>query len=193
MELVLVDGGSSDDTCQYIKDLNHPRIKLIEVGRRSPYPHYMNEGIKASSGEWIAQWNDEVTLIGGWSKVFRTLREPFDAFVFVWKRGHKAGPWINYCNWKNEMVMNYGIYNRRIFKEIGMYNHAYQYYCCDGDMLFRTWKKGYRIKVCEDIHVVEREGEKKQAIHDMRDFAEYDRREGTYSDGKIPETVEFLK
>ena len=39
LELVLVDGGSIDGTIDYIKQLNHPQIKLIEVGGRSSYPH----------------------------------------------------------------------------------------------------------------------------------------------------------
>ena len=30
LELILVDGGSSDGTLEYIKNLNHPRIKLME-------------------------------------------------------------------------------------------------------------------------------------------------------------------
>ena len=62
VELILVDGGSTDGTIEYLKLLNHPRIKLIEVGGRSSYPHYMNLGIKNASYELIAQWNDDVLL-----------------------------------------------------------------------------------------------------------------------------------
>ena len=32
IELVLVDGGSTDGTIEYLRSLNHPQIKLIEVG-----------------------------------------------------------------------------------------------------------------------------------------------------------------
>ena len=46
IELVLVDGGSTDGTIDYIKSLDNPQIKLVEVGGRSSYPHFMNLGIK---------------------------------------------------------------------------------------------------------------------------------------------------
>ena len=62
LELVLVDGGSTDGTIEYLKKLNHPKIKLVEVGERSSYPHFMNLGIKNSSYELICQWNDDVLL-----------------------------------------------------------------------------------------------------------------------------------
>jgi glycosyltransferase involved in cell wall biosynthesis len=198
LELVLVDGGSTDGTQEYVKGLNNPRIKLIEIGHRSSYPHFMNEGIKASSAEWVAQWNDDVVLVNRWSDVITLLDELYDAFVFVWREGDitrktTSGEWIHYCNRQNEMVMNYGLYNKRIFREIGMYNPAYQYYCADGDMLYRTWKKRYLIKVCTDIRVISQQGEKKQAINDRRDFVEYDRRAKTYADGRLPEGLEYLK
>ena len=42
IELVLVDGGSTDGTIEFIETfINHPRIKLIKHGERSSYPHYI--------------------------------------------------------------------------------------------------------------------------------------------------------
>ena len=44
IELVLVDGGSTDGTVEMMEHLEkeYPRIKFIQVGERSSYPHYMN-------------------------------------------------------------------------------------------------------------------------------------------------------
>ena len=53
IELVLVDGGSTDGTIDYIKSLDNPQIKLIEVGGRSTYPHFMNLGIQESTHEVV--------------------------------------------------------------------------------------------------------------------------------------------
>ena len=46
IELVLVDGGSTDGTIELMEHLSNveSRIKFIQVGERSSYPHYMNLG-----------------------------------------------------------------------------------------------------------------------------------------------------
>ena len=89
LELVLVDGGSTDCTIQWVKNLNHPRVKLIEVGERSSYPHYMNLGIENASHELICQWNDDVLLCNDWEDVFNSIDEEHDAYLFNWKEGSK--------------------------------------------------------------------------------------------------------
>lgn len=92
LELVLVDGGSTDGTIEYLKNLNHPQIKLIEVGRRSSYPHYMNLGIRNAKYEFICQWNDDVLMCNDWQEVIDKIRQtaklelPF-AILFNWKHG----------------------------------------------------------------------------------------------------------
>ena len=81
LELVLVDGGSNDGTIDYIKDLNHPRIKLIEVGERSSYPHFMNLGIENSSFEWVCQWNDDALLVSKWDEIISELDKINDFYL----------------------------------------------------------------------------------------------------------------
>ena len=87
IELVLVDGGSTDGTIDYIKSLDNPQIKLVEVGGRSSYPHFMNLGIKESTHEVVCQWNDDVILANEWSEVFTELESGHDFYLFNWKYG----------------------------------------------------------------------------------------------------------
>ena len=46
VELVLVDGGSTDGTLEYFVDLNHPRIRIYTQGGRTPYGVFMNFGLR---------------------------------------------------------------------------------------------------------------------------------------------------
>ena len=169
LELVLVDGGSTDGTINYIKELNHPQIKLIEVGGRSPYPHFMNLGIQESTHDIVCQWNDDVVLVNEWSEVFLEIQSNHDFYLFNWKYGSyndiKNPQWLNgmdhttgwcLCNVAasgGEIVMNYGLYRKKIFREIGMYNPEYQYYYADGDMAHRAYHFGYNVKDLRHIKV----------------------------------------
>ena len=60
--------------------------------------------------------------------------------------------------------MNYGIYNKKIFREIGMYNPDYQYYYADGDMSLRAYLFGYMYKALVNIRVCSLSGVEKTAI-----------------------------
>ena len=207
LELVLVDGGSTDGTIEYLKTLNHPSIKLIEVGGRSSYPHFMNLGINNAKYEWVCQWNDDVVLINNWEEVFSEISDENDFYLFNWKYGNlsdinseiwlegldytKGWCLLDQVNNGGEIVMNYGLYNKKIFREIGMYNNQYQYYYADGDMAYRANKFGYKhkslynIKVCSLIT-------NKNAIQHGGDSTIYNNNLSLYEQGKLPENIEFL-
>lgn len=206
LELVLVDGGSTDGTIEYIKRLNHPNIKLVEVGKRSSYPHYMNLGIKNASYENICQWNDDVLLCNKWDDVFETISDDHDAYLFNWKEGDTES--MKYLNWTNcagmrdngwnlhncadysypnpvkgEVVMNYGIYKKDVFRNYGLYNPAYQYYCADGEMAMRAYYSGAKFKTCCDIKVCVLPAEKR-AIMIKEDLYRYNIDCAYYIQGK---------
>jgi glycosyltransferase involved in cell wall biosynthesis len=195
IELVLVDGGSTDGTVEYIKRVNHPRVKLVEVGKRSSYPHYMNLGVKAARHENICQWNDDVLLYNDWDDVFTTIDDEHDAYLFNWKEGDTDS--MKYLNWSNcagirdngwklhncadydypnpvkgEIVMNYGIYKKDVFRKHGLYNTAYQYYCADGEMAMRAYYSGVKFKSCTDVKVCVLPAEKR-AIMLQEDVQKY--------------------
>ena len=207
LELVLVDGGSSDGTIEYINELNHPQIKLIEVGCRSSYPHFMNLGIKNSSYDIICQWNDDVLLVNGWDEVIAEIEDEYDFYLFNWKYGSledmKDQNWINgfdqkdgWCLYNDakvggQIVMNYGLYRKKIFKEIGMYNPDYQYYCADGDMSYRAYAFGYKVKDLSHIRVCSLPAGKVATSH-PEDHSIYQKNMNLYRQRILPENLQYL-
>ena len=207
LELVLVDGGSSDGTIEYVKQLNHPQIKLIEIGGRSSYPHFMNIGILESKYDIVCQWNDDVILCNDWSEVIVETQSNHDFYLFNWKYGSfeetKNPDWLSgidhtsgwcLCNVADsggEIVMNYGLYRKKIFREIGMYNSEYQYYCADGDMSYRAYQFGYKVKDLRHIKVCSLPASKVATSH-PKDHAIYQHNMELYRRKILPECLQYL-
>lgn len=210
VELVLVDGGSKDETIEYIKSLNHERIKLIEVGERSNYPHFMNLGIENASHELICQWNDDALLVNSWDEVISEIEDGYDFYLFNWKYGNLEDmtndDWItgryhenqNNKGWcivdidSPDIVMNYGIYRKKVFREIGMYHPDFNYYYADGDMSRRAYMFGYKFKGLKHIKVCSLYTEKR-AILVGKDFGTYEDLHNEYKNKILNNSHKFLK
>jgi glycosyltransferase involved in cell wall biosynthesis len=207
LELILVDGGSSDGSVEFLNELNHPRIKTVYYGKRSSYPHFMNLGIQHASYDYICQWNDDVVLINNWQDVFAELSEKHDFYLFNWKYGNfddinkkewlegdsQKNGWCLYDDSNNngEIVVNYGIYSKKIFKTIGMYNNEYRYYYADGDMSYRANKFGFKHKSLKNIKVCSLYTEK-TALHYGDDANIYAKNLDLYNKKILPNSLEFL-
>ena len=194
LELVLVDGGSTDGTVEYIKSLNNPQIKLIETGRRSSYPHFMNIGIRSASHELIAQWNDDVVLTNTWGEVFAAI-DDHDFYIFSWKECDKnfrsMSGW-NLLDNPNETVLNYGIYNKRIFREIGMYYGGFKFYYADADMSYRAKCFGYSYKPLHGIKVLSVKTDE-QVVHAIgNDKVVYNETRILYEKHKLPDGIDYI-
>lgn len=191
VELVLVDGGSSDGTQEYIKSLKHPQINLIEIDHRSSYPHFMNIGIRNSKFELICQWNDDALLLNKWEEVITYLGEE-EIYVFPW-RYEQDHEWITYCDFKDTMCMNYGIYKKEVFRRHGLYNNSYKYYYADADMCYRAWIRGATLKILHNIKVVLPENEKKLAYSVPGEIDLYKSLKEKYKNNELPNNIEYLE
>lgn len=211
LELILVDGGSTDGTIEYIKSLSNPRVKLIEIGHRSSYPHFMNIGIENSTYEWVCQWNDDVLMVNPWDEVLSEINDNEMFYLFNWKYGTEHD--INNPNWisgkdtnspnggfcivdayntHQEIVMNYGIYNKKIFREIGMYSDDFKYYYADSDMSLRSYLFGYKYRALHNIKVCSLLGVPKTATPSVNDSAIYNNHHEQYKNKILSKNIKML-
>jgi GT2 family glycosyltransferase len=208
LELVLVDGGSTDGSIEYIKSLNNDQIKLIEYGKRSSYPHFMNLGIKNSKYDYICQWNDDVLLCNNWNDIINEIDDS-DVYLFNWKYGHLNDAnnknWLNgnnhlngwcllnnKCNNDGSVVMNYGIYKKDVFRKIGLYNNDYKYYYADSDMSERSYYFNMKIKTLRNIKVLSI-NTNKRAEHYSEDEKIFVKNLELYKRKELSKNIEILK
>jgi len=185
LELVLVDGGSTDGTLEWLRSLAHPRIKLVEIGGRSPYWHYMNAGVRAATHEWVCQWNDDVVLSGSWDNVLKELEDGVDIYLFSW-RGADSNTEYFILDKAPELVMNYGVYSKKVFREAGLYHDSFFYYHCDGDMSARAHYMGFRHKKLYDVKCDCLQAAKSAIYRDPRgEWANYQHRLAEYQAGRF--------
>ena len=212
LELVIVDGGSTDGTVEYLQNLNNKNIKFIDYGKRSSYPHFSNLAIQNSKFDYICQWDDDALLINGWDEVIETLNNNiYDFHIFNWKLGNLEdyldSSWLlgNTAenNWNLEdktegqqetevLTMNYGIYNKKIFKEIGMYNKRFNFWYADGDLSNRAYHFGYKHKSHRDIKVFVFDSEKNKT-YVKKDLKIYQKNLAKYKKQKLTRGIEYFK
>lgn len=212
LELVIVDGGSTDGTVEYLQNLNNKNIKFIDYGKRSSYPHFSNLAIQNSKFDYICQWDDDALMINGWDEVIETLNNNiYDFHIFNWKLGNLEdyldSSWLlgNTAenNWNLEdktegqqetevLTMNYGIYNKKIFKEIGMYNTRFNFWYADGDLSNRAYHFGYKHKSHRDIKVFVFDSEKNKT-YVKKDLKIYQKNLAKYKKQKLTRGIEYFK
>ena len=210
LELVIVDGGSTDGTVEYLQNLNNKNIKFIDYGKRSSYPHFSNLAIQNSKFDYICQWDDDALLINGWDEVIETLNNNiYDFHIFNWKLGNLEdyldSSWLlgNTAenNWNLEdktieqegteiLTMNYGIYNKKVFKEIGMYNTRFNFWYADGDLSNRAYHFGYEHKSHRDIKVFVFDSEKNKT-YVKKDWKIYQKNLAKYKKQKLARGIKF--
>jgi glycosyltransferase involved in cell wall biosynthesis len=210
LELVIVDGGSTDGTIEYVQSLNNKNIKFIDYGKRSSFPHFSNLAIQNSKFDYICSWDDDALLINDWDEVIELLTSNiYDFHIFNWKLGNLQDKlnsnWLegntHENNWNLDdrtteseveiLTMNYGIYNKKIFKEIGMFNTRFNFWHADGDLSNRAYHFGYKHKSHKDIKVFVFDSEKNRT-YVKKDWKIYQKNLAKYKKQKLPRGIKYL-
>lgn len=158
-EIIVVDGGSSDGTLEWLvaqKDvitiLQHNRGTWRgDAVRRRSWGYFMNLGFRAASGKYVCMLSDDCLVVPG------AIRNGVVEFEQLLNAGRNVGSMAFYWrNWPEQerywvgrtlglnMFVNHGLYLKSALDAVGYIDEeTYRFYHADGDLCLKLWEAGY--------------------------------------------------
>ncbi len=158
LELIIIDGGSSDHTCQIIKSFNDRRVRLIEHKERFGLVESRNEGLRVAKSNLIAMQDaDDVSQRQRIEKQYKRflLDEKLAVLGTYYSQIDENGRNIereivkvkvSYEDFKIGMQMCNGsvMFRKEIALREGLFNPLLKQ-CEDYEFYFRLSRRGYKI------------------------------------------------
>ncbi|MGY4383519.1 glycosyltransferase involved in cell wall biosynthesis [Pedobacter sp. UYP24] len=91
LEVIVVDGDSSDTTIDEIKKFEHPGLKWISEKDKGIYDA-LNKGVEMASGEWIYFLGSDDRLLKGFNELLTKLKDPTSVYYGNSKPYYKSVP-----------------------------------------------------------------------------------------------------
>jgi GT2 family glycosyltransferase len=178
-EIIFVDNGSRDNSCEVISE-NYPLIRIIRLSENFGFSKAVNEGIKASVGEYVVLLNNDTEATVSWLKnlvnciegdklIFSCCSkmlqykdrskiddagDEYNLLGWAYKRGDNF-PVNKYC--RDEEVFSScagaAIYRRQLFEELGYFDEKFFAYMEDVDISYRARIFGYKNIYCSRAEI----------------------------------------
>ncbi len=149
IEYIVIDGGSTDDTLDIIKNYES-RISYWISELDGGIADAMNKGIRQSSGNYLLFLHSDDYLVSKSSVRIAVqkmqLKKDLHSFPIYWERnGHRYlrrsrgfTPWINF---KTGFYHQGVFFNRNIFKRLGIYDTDFRV-AMDYEFFLRAYREG---------------------------------------------------
>lgn len=168
-EIVVVDGGSSDGTIEWLvqqKDVitivqhNRGEFRGRPVKRRS-WGYFMNLAFKASQGRYVMMISDDCLLVPGAAthgvELFERLAaegRKVGAVAFYFRNCPDEEDYYVQYTLGEKLMVNHGMYDRKALEEVGWADEeTYIFYKADGDLCLRMWQAGLEVVDCPGAYV----------------------------------------
>lgn len=160
-EIIVIDGGSTDGSVEYLikqKDIvtiiqhNHGKWEGKELERKS-WGFFMNLGFKSATGKYICMISDDCLLTENVIEkgiieinTQQNSNKKIGGIAFYYRDWPIEEMYKVHFTYGNLLAINHGIYTKEALESVGYINDKdYQFYCADGDLSLKIWRKGYSI------------------------------------------------
>lgn len=159
-KIIVVDNGSTDGTVDWLGS-NYPEIVIIKNKTNLGYTIPVNQGVAASSSDYLVLLNNDVQPSPSYLKsIFRyfdnekTFAVSFNEKESSWPLVLWKGGKLQYTRGVDKETPHYStwasggsaIFRRSIWDKLGGLNEVYApFYWEDIDIGYRAWKTGYQI------------------------------------------------
>lgn len=169
VEIIVIDGGSSDGTLAWLagqKDI----ITIVQHNRgewqgrplpRRSWGFFMNLAFRAANSEIICMISDDCLMLPG------ALQAGLDRLASLEEEGQKVGGLaFPFRNWPDDqrffvqktlggrMMVNHGFLLRAALADVGWIDaDGYRFYKADSDLCLKMWEKGWVIADVPGAHV----------------------------------------
>jgi GT2 family glycosyltransferase len=178
-DIVVVDNGSSDDSCKMLNDF-YKNVKLVELDKNYGFPTAVNVGIKSSTGSYFVLLNNDTEVEADWlQKLYDCISKDNRIFscsskMVRYNERNKiddAGDGYTILGWayktgdgedrekysRNKNIFSScagaAIYNRDSFEKTGYFDENFFAYMEDVDIGYRAKIYGYKNLFCSDAVV----------------------------------------
>lgn len=176
-ELILVDNGSSDETFQYFKSVQHPRKKIIRVTKNIGANYGGNIALANAKGRYIAGIANDIYVTKNWlSNMLKCMMsdtrigmvtpvsdnisnlqsvnlgyKDFDDMQSKAEKHNISNP----RKWEERLrLITLGtLFKKECLDMVGLCDYGFFHDFVDDDITFRVRRAGYKSVLCKDVFV----------------------------------------
>jgi glycosyltransferase involved in cell wall biosynthesis len=178
LEIVILDGGSKDATCEFLQSIVSTRLPIIyqtRPNRRADlsliegWPAFMNRLIDMSSAPWFLWLNDDCVMMDNSLNIINNAIKTNNCTIGAYacktnmSKGDRNQTRFAVSKNFNRTSMNFGLIRRTILNATGKFEPSYEFYNADGDLSMAIWNSGHTIEpldayiyndMCDDYRAI---------------------------------------
>lgn len=154
-EIIVVEGGSSDNTLEVLRKHNIKKVynesEHLGPGRHS-WPQLYNFGLSKASGKWAMYASDDIIFakncITNASESLNRQKDRIAGGIFFYKNVQSRPDWDKYgidFTPDSKLLMNYGLVRLDYFRQVQGLHEGYRFYCADTDLCYKLYEKGWQL------------------------------------------------